>query len=78
MEFEAIEQQIVEIVATFLGRSVTSGASRELDADWDSLKHIQIIFAVEDRFGIQMSEEEMSKCDTVKRLVEAVERHRAA
>jgi acyl carrier protein len=78
MEREATQQQIIEIVGTFLGRSATAATGREVDSDWDSLKHIQIIFAVEERFGIQLGEDEMAECDTVERLVEAVERHRAA
>lgn len=40
------------------------GISRESMPVWDSLKHVDLIFAVEDEFGVTFSEEEMAELKT--------------
>ncbi len=37
---------------------------------WDSLKHIEIVYEVEDRFGISLSPEEMAGCTSVQAIEE--------
>ncbi len=70
MNDQTIEGAVAEICAAVLGRPVGSGASRATEAGWDSLKHIQIIFAVEAHFGVLFTEEEIPTMDSVARLTE--------
>jgi len=42
---------------------------------WDSLKHMEIIFAVEARLGIQFSEEEMGAIDSKDHIVRLAVAH---
>jgi acyl carrier protein len=46
--------------------------------DWDSLSHVEIIYAVEESFGVAFTEEEMASLDGSATIVDAVERHCAA
>lgn len=46
--------------------------------EWDSLSHVEIIYAVEESLGVTFSEEEMASLDGSVAIVEATERHLAA
>lgn len=39
---------------------------------WDSMQLVEIIFALEDEFGVQFSEEELAEAVTPKRLYETL------
>ena len=41
---------------------------------WDSLLRVEILFAIEDEFDIQFSEEELVELNTPKKLCEATMR----
>lgn len=45
---------------------------------WDSLSHIEIIYAVEESLDVAFSEAEMAALDGSTAIVAAVEQHRAA
>ena len=49
---------------------------RELMPLWDSLKHVEYIFLLEDEFDVTLSEEEMGGIDRLSDAVAAVERNR--
>lgn len=63
-----IETQLVEVIGTVLGHSVDASASRTSDSGWDSLKHIQIVFAVEEKFNVQFQEEEIPTLDSLAKI----------
>jgi acyl carrier protein len=46
--------------------------------DWDSLSHVEIIYAVEESLGVTFSEEQMAGLDGSAAIVAAVERNLAA
>lgn len=78
MPRDAIETKVVYILSTILRLPVNPGTTREALAQWDSLKHIEIVFAIEDELGIQFSEVELSELDSVARIVDAAIGHYAA
>lgn len=47
--------------------------SRETVANWTSLMHIEIFFALEEEFGVRFEEDTMAFADTRSDLVDAVE-----
>ena len=63
-----IESQLVEVISTVLGHPVTAAASRATESGWDSLKHIQIVFAVEEKFNVQFQEEEIPTLDSLAKI----------
>jgi acyl carrier protein len=52
--------------------SVLERASVE---QWDSLKHMEIIFALEDRYGVQFDESEFPALDSPAAIALALRRH---
>jgi acyl carrier protein len=47
--------------------------SKDIDG-WDSVAQVKLVLAVEERFGFQFSEDEVSSIKTVGGFVEAIER----
>jgi acyl carrier protein len=48
-----------------------STTSRDVE-DWDSLNHIQLVVAIEKRFGVKFTTEEVSSYNNVGAMCEAV------
>jgi acyl carrier protein len=68
------ELKTLEIVSDVLeDTQVTGATSRQNTPEWNSLKHMEIIFAIEETFGIQYSEEEMVDIDSVVDIVKSIE-----
>ncbi|MEQ8966811.1 MAG: acyl carrier protein [Azospirillaceae bacterium] len=72
---------VAGLVASVLGLApdAVDAATRAADLDaWDSLGHVRIILALESRYGVAFSMEEIAAADSVARLADLVERARAA
>jgi acyl carrier protein len=78
MQRDAIEAKVVYVLSAILRQSVDVSAGRDVLAHWDSLKHIEIMFALEDELGIQFSEAELADLDSVASIVDAAMGHYAA
>jgi len=59
---ERIDAEIAEILSLTLGRPVAAGEDlkRADEPKWDSLKHLEIIFAVEGAYGVSFSPDEIA------------------
>lgn len=70
-----IEDAVREIIATVLRRPFEQGEDilRSEEAAWDSLKHIEILFSLEDRFDIRFTEQEMADLNGLRTIVDQVE-----
>jgi acyl carrier protein len=78
MQRADIEANVVAVLSAILRQPVDAGATRATVAQWDSLKHIEIVFALEEELGIQFSETELTELDSVLRIVDAALAHHAA
>ena len=67
----------MEIGGAILGHPVDRALTRAGDDGWDSLKHMQLIFAVEEKFGVRFTEEEIPQMDSFSRLADYLEQHHA-
>lgn len=72
MDRQQVEAVVLKIISAVLKESVSPDESRAGLAKWDSLKHIEIMFALEDEFGIVFSEEELSGLDGVAVIIDRV------
>lgn len=70
MDHQQIERSVRAALAAVLKCEVDADTSRLNTPQWDSLKHIEIIFAVEDELDIEFSEKEMAGLDSVARIVD--------
>jgi acyl carrier protein len=68
-----VHQRVVGVLALVLGIDPAPlTLAREGCPQWDSLAHVQIVFALEDAFGVSFSLEELSELtdsETIARLV---------
>ena len=73
MKHQEIQTATLKVLSTVLKCEVDLLSSRETLSNWDSLKHIEIIFAMEDEMKIQFPEEKMSELNSVIQIIAAVE-----
>ena len=72
MENSQIIEELSAILKAILGKDVTAETNRENEPAWDSLKHMQIVFAVEEQFEVQFEEEEIAELTSVKAFAESL------
>ncbi len=63
-----MEQKIREIVSQIMEvplESVTLASSAETISSWDSLKHMNLVLALEETFGVLFSEEQIAELTQV-------------
>lgn len=69
---------IVAVVAAVLGlppEDVARGVSPESVERWDSEKHVELVVALEDRFGCMFDAEEVPELTSLEQMQEIVARH---
>ena len=72
MNRHQIETIVLAVLTGILKCDVSLDSIRENVDQWDSLKHIEVIFALEDELDMQFPEEEMAELNSVIRIVERV------
>ena len=73
----AVDSRILSIISEQLGISeeeVTSDSSFSVDLGADSLDIVEVILAVEEEFGVEVPDLVVEEIDTVKTLIEYVEK----
>ncbi|WJW76709.1 acyl carrier protein [Thiohalobacter sp. IOR34] len=72
-------QEIVALLSDLLEYEgeLHVGLSRDDIPKWDSLKHVQIIEALEQEFDVQLSMDEMIEIQGIQDIVNVLERHSA-
>jgi acyl carrier protein len=72
-----IESTLAEILSLVLERTVSPGEvlRREEEPRWDSLKHLEIVFAVEAAFGLTLSTDEIAAIESAADLDLRIRRH---
>lgn len=71
----SVEATIAELVADALGlepSEVGLDATSESLAEWDSLRHLDVVLAVEQRFGIALTPEDIARGRSVRLLAALV------
>lgn len=73
MMTQSLEEEIRAILAKELEMD-PSEIHDELSVEnmpaWDSMRHVGVVFAIEDRFGIELSQEETEEMYSFKEIVE--------
>ena len=66
-----VESTIHGVLETVLGRRIgsTENPRRGDETGWDSLKHVELMFSIEDALGIQFGPEELGELDSYDKLV---------
>lgn len=72
-----IRERVQRIIAEYLGIDagvVYLGSKFQEDLGTDSLDEIELVMAIEDEFGIEITDEEMRACVTVQDAIDLVVR----
>ena len=73
-------REVRDIVGLVLQRPIADGEAvdRATEPAWDSLKHVEILFAIEDSLGVHFAEEEMPGLNSLDAIEQAVRQRNAA
>jgi acyl carrier protein len=75
----AVEQKIITILAQVMNMSpeqIDSTSSPDTIGVWDSLKHMNLVMAIEEEFDMQFSEDQiMAELLSVRQIVDAIAAH---
>ena len=76
---DEIRAEVLRVASAVLGRSPDAkGFDRASEGAWDSLKHVELLFALEDELGVRFDEEELAGLSSTDALVDSIARHRGA
>jgi acyl carrier protein len=66
-----VEKSVREVMQTVLGRRLAAGTDlrRAEEPAWDSLKHVELIFTIEEALQLQFDAEELGELDSLGKLV---------
>jgi len=81
MDADEIHLKLTKILAETLEIAegdVNDDISGETCANWDSVRHLSVVLAVEDAFGIMFEEQEIPEITRFGRLLSAVHDHLVA
>jgi acyl carrier protein len=72
-----IESTVRGVLQAALGRAIVPGEAvvRDREAAWDSVKHIEVLFMIEEELGITFAPEEMAGLDGLTAIVECAATH---
>lgn len=76
MTFETVKKSMVETLRVEEDKIVLE-ASLADDLGIDSLDAVELAMALEEEFGIKLSDEELQEMKTVKDIVDSVDKHLA-
>lgn len=70
-----MEERVLSVVSQVLGiprDAITDDSSPETIETWDSLKHMNLVLALEEEFGIRFSDERIVAMLSVRSIKDAV------
>lgn len=75
-----INREVRRVLGTVFGRAIRDDEplSAKTEPTWDSLRHVEVLLAIEGALDVRFDEDEMPQLDSVDKLVGSVQRHRAA
>ena len=73
---DVVQSQVRKILSDVLERPIGSEeVRRENEPNWDSLRHVELLFCIEETFSVRLSEDEFSAANSLQELVRIVMTH---
>ena len=72
----SIQDRVIQIVSDVTGVPISKldgNSSPESVSEWESMKHINIVLAIEEEFGLHFDDEEITELKGIKSLVSLIE-----
>jgi acyl carrier protein len=75
MQRQEIEKDVCQILSNVLEIEVKPGKviDRDTVAEWDSLKHMELLFSIEEKFDIQFTQDELTQISSLGQIVDKLE-----
>lgn len=75
MNRNEIFEKIKSIFENFFDNEVTVNMDTTMDnlVEWESVAHIQLIFELEEIFGIEFEAEEIVTLDSIEKIIDSIE-----
>lgn len=73
---DVVRHKVLHIAADVLSvspASLTEDSSPKTIENWDSIRHLNLVLALEDRFALQFAPEEMEQMESIGRITSLVE-----
>lgn len=76
----AVRERVADLLGTILGRPVLPGevVVRADEPRWDSIRHLELVFALEDAFDVRFDGSELPALDSLASIIRHLESHLAA
>jgi acyl carrier protein len=72
-----IKEELRQIASDLFGTDeLPDDASPETVAAWDSIQHLNLVLAVEEKFGVQLDAEDLTDMPTLAQIAESIQRKR--
>lgn len=77
MTNQSRRESVITLLAQLFGRTIPLSAEfcRESEPDWDSIRHLELVFALEDEFNVRFSPNDIQDLDSAKGIVHVLERY---
>jgi acyl carrier protein len=75
MQAAAVEERLFAVLSSILQvprESLGPDTSRRTLEEWDSLKHMYVVLALEEEFDVEFSDSELATLNSVASLLEAI------
>lgn len=74
-----VEQRVRDLMGIVFRRDVSEieHVDRENISEWDSFKHVELIFAIEDEFDVSFSQDILGRLHNIDDICAAIESHRS-
>ncbi|HOU59886.1 MAG TPA: acyl carrier protein [Kiritimatiellia bacterium] len=72
MQLNDVESRLLDVFEAILEHPVSREVNRQSDGAWDSLRHMQLVFAVEAAFPVQFGEEEIPRLNSFRDFLERI------
>jgi acyl carrier protein len=73
----SVEERVTQIISNIMNIPITKisvDSSSESVEQWESMKHIQLILALEEEFDVQFDDEQIAELQSVSLIVAAIEK----
>ena len=76
----SVRAEVSKLLSLALRRPVDESEkpARDLDPAWDSLKHVEIVFLLEDHFELRFTDTELDQLHDAAQIAQVLEARRAA
>lgn len=71
------EERVIQVISNVLNvpsTKLNSDSSPESIEQWESMKHIYLVLALEEEFNIQFDDEQIAELQSVQSIVAAIEK----